>query len=1206
MLLPESIDKSFRYNTPQELINLKEAHQDLIKSVSIENSTIQMVFQEKEKSVETELQFNHSAIVKTQCNCRGYGECVHQKVAKLYLKEHFIDKILPTLTVRNSADPFAINVNINEEELNALLHAPIEYSWRGTQIESVEENNLVLKINGHQTQKVEFQISENQAITKCSCQENFVDLCPHQHAVLIANIRNGENLLKIASANGLKELRKNTLVQYGLPENTNFDDFFEITSDKLKIFYKPHKSGSGLQPIKAFRTNLHFEKFESAPNPISSSADKEFILSYFFSYEQGRRVNYALDSYKGKMSKTTMPKSLKRAHPTDLVYCIADDIDHELMNRMSKYGNYFELMNEKTSWFFSSVIRLLRVYSDIFPLLATRNRVFLAENENNLSKAVPVQVSVDPVKLHFEFSEDEHYLNLRKIMTINGEIIKKYEKIDALLIRIDDTLHTFASPQDVQADYKMDGEEVLRVVKKDFNDFFTDYILPISKEFKIDYALKSREVKNIGLIADKKCIYLTEDKNTIQFKPTVLYNNGEEINALSENDICKKKGNNLLVYTVDKDFHQEYASFLRSLHPNFANQNHKDFLMLNFSDFDVSWFADFYEKMNQESIEIYGFNELKHFKYSPHKPTLRTTIASKQDWFEVDVEIKFGNETISLKDLQKSIANRNRYVRLGDGSMGLLPEEWLEKLANYSKHGEVSKGKLQISKFKFSILDDLFDNIDDKTIIKELAEKKKKLAEFSNIEKTKIPSQIKATLRDYQKEGYNWLNFLDNYKWGGILADDMGLGKTLQIITFLQQQASSNKLPNLIVVPTSLIFNWKNELEKFAPKLKIHFHYGNSRTSETEIFKDFNLIITTYGTMLNDIEVLQQARFNYVILDESQSIKNPSSKRYKAACLLKSTNRIAMTGTPIENNTFDLYAQMNFLNPGFLGNQETFKRNYATPIDKDRNKKVAIELQKMIKPFILRRMKEQVATELPPKVEDYLYCEMEAEQTKVYEAFRQKYRDYLVKKFDADGFAKSKLYVLEGLTKLRQICDSPSLLSDDQTYTSESVKIKELMRHIKEKTSNHKMLLFSQFVKMLRLVETELKNNGISYEYLDGQCTQEQRENSVNHFQNDESCRVFLISLKAGGSGLNLTKADYVYIIDPWWNPAVENQAIDRCYRIGQEKHIIAYRMICKDTVEEKIVNIQNRKKQVSNELIVTDENVVKQLSQEDILDLFS
>ncbi len=1206
MLLSESIEKDFRYAS-QEVENAKKQFEVVFKSISADNSILAVLVQDAKNSYEVEIHFNYSAVVKMQCSCKAYSECVHQKLGKLYLQTYFTEQILPKLSVRNSSDPFPIDINLTETDLKNLFHATPEGSWyRAAHIKSLQENHLTLKTEGYNSQIVEFQINDNQAVTICSCREDYVGLCPHQHAAILSIIRNETNLWEIVSTEGLKKLRKDTLIQYGLPPDTDFNEFFELTFEKLHIFYKPHKLGTGLQPIKAFRTLLHFDKFEAVVTKVSSHWEKDFVLCYFFCYESGDRVNFALDTYKGKTARTAVPKSLKRANLSDLVNCTADDTDHDLMSQLFKYANYLEIKHDKSDWFFKSLTNLWQIYTQVFPLLSTRKYVFLAESENYLSKAEAVQVSVDPVKLHFEFTEDAHYLNLRKIMTIKGERVKEYEKVDPLLVRIGDILHTFASPQDIQADYKMQGEEVLRVVKEDFDNFFEDYVLPITQEFKIEYDLKSREVKTIGLIPDKKCIYLTENANTIQFKPTVLYNNGEEISALAENDICKKKNKDILIYSVDTEFHQEYISFLRSLHPNFATQSRRDFFVLNYSDFDVSWFADFYEKMNQASVEIYGFNELKHFKYSPHKPTLRTSVSSNQDWFEVDVEVKFGTETLSLKDLQKSIANRSRYVRLGDGSMGLLPEEWLGKLASYYKHGEVSKGKLQISKFKFSILEEIFENLDDTKLVKELAEKKQKLAEFSNIENTQIPTEIKATLRDYQKAGYNWLNFLDTYQWGGILADDMGLGKTLQIITFLQKQASLKKSPNLIVLPTSLLFNWKNELEKFAPTLRIYFHYGNNRSLELDNFKNFDLIITTYGTMLHDIEALQQVKFNYVILDESQSIKNPSSKRYKAACLLKATNRIAMTGTPIENNTFDLYAQMNFLNPGFLGNQETFKRNYANPIDKDRDKKAAAELQKMITPFILRRMKQQVATELPPKVEDYLYCEMEAEQTKVYEAFRQKYRDYLVEKFDAEGFAKSKLYVLEGLTKLRQICDSPLLLSDAENYTSESVKIKELMRHIKEKTSNHKMLLFSQFVKMLRLVETELKNSGVSYEYLDGQCTQAQREASVNHFQNDESCRVFLISLKAGGSGLNLTKADYVYIIDPWWNPAVENQAIDRCYRIGQEKHIIAYRMICKDTVEEKIVNIQTRKKQIATELITTDENVVKELSQEDILDLFS
>jgi SNF2 family DNA or RNA helicase len=313
-----------------------------------------------------------------------------------------------------------------------------------------------------------------------------------------------------------------------------------------------------------------------------------------------------------------------------------------------------------------------------------------------------------------------------------------------------------------------------------------------------------------------------------------------------------------------------------------------------------------------------------------------------------------------------------------------------------------------------------------------------------------------------------------------------------------------------------------------------------------------------------------------------------------------------MTGTPIENNTFDLFAQMHFVNPGFLGTTKSFKEQYSQPIDRDANPERAAELRQLIKPFILRRTKEQVATELPPKMEDILYCTMEKEQRKVYDAYRNKYRDLLLGKIDEEGMEKSKIYIIEGLMKLRQICDSPLLLPGEENYGSASIKIEELLRNIEEKTGNHKIVVFSQFVSMLGLIKKELDKDLVSYEYLDGKSSKKARQQSVDHFQTDESCRVFLISLKAGGTGLNLTAADYVFLVDPWWNPAVEEQAIDRTYRIGQDKKVFAYRMICKDTIEEKIMNYQKKKKAIAADIIQAEESFMKQLTSADIKDLFS
>lgn len=320
--------------------------------------------------------------------------------------------------------------------------------------------------------------------------------------------------------------------------------------------------------------------------------------------------------------------------------------------------------------------------------------------------------------------------------------------------------------------------------------------------------------------------------------------------------------------------------------------------------------------------------------------------------------------------------------------------------------------------------------------------------------------------------------------------------------------------------------------------------------------------------------------------------------------LFEAQNRFALTGTPVENSSADLYALMSFVNPGFFGTLKMFKSN-LTAKGNAQDAQRAATLFKMTKPFILRRTKNQVATDLPPKTEMTLWCEMEPAQRKIYDLYRKRYKEYLNDKIDDIGLANSKLYVLEGLMKLRQICNSPVLIKDAPVFNEPPCKITALMEHILEQTVEHKLLVFSAFTGMLGLIKTELEQQGIAYAYLDGKTPINKRKTATKDFQENEACRVFLISLKAGGTGLNLTAADYVYIVDPWWNPAAEAQAIDRCYRIGQDKHVMAYRMICKDTLEEKILEIQQKKKDLAGELIPTDEGVLKSLGKEELLRLF-
>ncbi|RYF80914.1 MAG: DEAD/DEAH box helicase, partial [Chitinophagaceae bacterium] len=378
------------------------------------------------------------------------------------------------------------------------------------------------------------------------------------------------------------------------------------------------------------------------------------------------------------------------------------------------------------------------------------------------------------------------------------------------------------------------------------------------------------------------------------------------------------------------------------------------------------------------------------------------------------------------------------------------------------------------------------------------------------------------------------------------------------------------------------------------------------RSRQLDELLKHHVIITTYGTLRSDIKLFTQMKFDYVILDESQAIKNPTSKVTKAASLLNAKNRLCMSGTPLQNNTFDIYAQMNFLNPGMLGSVEFFRQEFAIPIDKFGEREQKDHLKKILYPFILRRTKEQVAKDLPDKTEMILFCEMEDEQRKIYDAYRNDFRAKIMGTIEEQGIQRSQLTILQGLMKLRQICDSPAILNEEEKFPNHSIKLDELAREITENIGDHKALVFSQFLGMLALIRAKLEELGIKYEYFDGSTSAPDREKAIQAFQNDEETRVFLISLKAGGVGLNLTAADYVYIVDPWWNPAVEQQAIDRTHRIGQTKNIFAYRMICKDTIEDKIMQLQEKKRALAKDLIADDTSFVKALSKEDVEYLFS
>jgi non-specific serine/threonine protein kinase len=611
--------------------------------------------------------------------------------------------------------------------------------------------------------------------------------------------------------------------------------------------------------------------------------------------------------------------------------------------------------------------------------------------------------------------------------------------------------------------------------------------------------------------------------------------------------------------------------------------------------------------MKESEVPVVGFEELKNYRFNTAKPQTRIHISNGVDWFDAKVDIVFGEQKVTIEDIKKALNNKQQFVQLNDGTLGILPEAWLQKYSLLFRVGEGKQNQLRLSKYHLSVIDELYNNIDETEVMIKLEEKYERLRSFNRINEVDPPKDLSSILRPYQVAGYHWLNYLNEVGWGGILADDMGLGKTVQALSCLQLfKEKAKKMKALVVCPTTLMFNWENEIKKFTPKLTYKIHHGGERERDKKLFDNFDVIITTYGTLRSDIKFMAETEFDYVVLDESQAIKNPQSKVTKAACLLNAKHRVCMSGTPLQNNTFDIYAQMNFLNPGMLGSVEYFRNEFATPIDKFGEREHKDHLKKLLYPFILRRTKEQVAKDLPAKTETILFCEMEEEQRNIYDAYRNDYRDKILGVIKEQGIDKSQLTILQGLMKLRQICDSPAIMNEKEQMPNVSVKLDELTREITENIGHHKALIFSQFLGMLGLIRQRLTELGVKFEYFDGSTSATDREKAIQSFQNDDEVRIFLISLKAGGVGLNLTAADYVYIVDPWWNPAVEQQAIDRTHRIGQTKNIFAYRMICKDTIEDKILQLQEKKRSLARDLVADDTGFVKTLTREDVEYLFS
>lgn len=855
--------------------------------------------------------------------------------------------------------------------------------------------------------------------------------------------------------------------------------------------------------------------------------------------------------------------------------------------------------------------------------------IFIMGNDGNpLWKPVSWEPEKATIRFHFIRNED----NTHYFPTIRHKMQKlDFQYKNAFLI-CEDPAWLVLDGHLYHFEGNVDGKKIKPFLAKKFiaipgqveEQYYGRFVAPLIASY--DVVARGFEIRNVSSVP-KTILTISEYSTSNPKKSTVLFQDSEDVEVLEEedNDVTfelsfqyagfsfhydsfahassvhmEKKGNEYFFNKVKRNIETE-GQHVRTLKDMGLNIRNGKVQMPKSEAF--GWLQGNAIALDESGISVRQ-NTADAKRYFLGYSSLDISIQEGRDWFDINAKVRFGEFEIPFIQLRNYILNRKKEFLLPSGEIAVIPEWWFTKYSEFFSFTESSHDdddQLRLRMHHLALVQELKD---DNLATAVISRKLENLRNFQQIEPAEAPNHFQGILRPYQKTGYDWLRFLKQYRFGGCLADDMGLGKTVQTLALLQSEKEGGAdRPSILIMPTSLLYNWQLEASKFTPDLRVLLYTGTNREKDTAQFDHYDLILTSYGIIRLDIDLMEDYRFNYVILDESQAIKNPSSIITKAVRRLNSAHRLVLTGTPIENNTLDLWSQMSFVNPGLLGSQTFFRDEFQVPIEKKGDEEKTKRLYNLIKPFILRRLKSQVATDLPEKVESIQYCDMSGEQEKAYEEAKAYYRNLILQSIDSEGMSKSQLVVLQGLTRLRQLANHPVMV--DPEYAHDSGKFEDVLYKLQTVMSeDHKILIFSQYIKHLDLFRHYLDEKEINYAYLDG--ATRDRQEQVESFQNDENIKIFLISLKAGGLGLNLTAADYVFILDPWWNPAIEAQAVDRAHRIGQDRTVFTYKFITKNSVEEKILALQRSKKQLADDLISSEEGFIKSLTREDVLNLLS
>lgn len=857
--------------------------------------------------------------------------------------------------------------------------------------------------------------------------------------------------------------------------------------------------------------------------------------------------------------------------------------------------------------------------------------VFYRDTKNVVYKSDQVIIEPEPAEIVFNFKKLPGETHYYQTISHNGSNINLNDRDGFILtndpcwLMLDQKLYHFRQDVDGKKLRMFFDKEFILVPGKHEKKYYATFVKKCIRNFPVNtegFSVKKPEPEKIPVLTldvdfqGLPGLMLGFDYSGTIISPTEP--NKKIVSFSFESGLPE-----FMVYNRDLKWEKKISGFLethglRRIHENvYLNGNSREKYEL------VSWINQHTGALNQQNFRLQ--QELQDITYFTGKVEMTVKFDEKNDWFDVHAVAKFGDDfEIPVIQLRKYLLNGIREFKLPDGRIAILPEEWFNKYSDLVSFGEKNKDKVRVKKMHI----DLVRQSMKQTIKISRSFYEGSISGDKAPVKTEIPEGINATLRSYQEEGYRWLSFLRNHNLGGCLADDMGLGKTLQTLAVIVkhlsdrqsqtedkntepatgqmdlfteiERAESRGNPSLVVMPASLIHNWQNEILKFTPYIRYLTYTGPHRFELADRIPEAQLVLTTYGTIRNDYRELEKIPFDYVILDESQVIKNPASKVARAIYRLDAKHRLTLSGTPIENSLTDLWSQMHFLNPGLLGELKFFKRYFATPIEKNNDEEKQQKLHLLIKPFLLRRTKTQVEKELPELSEEYVYCDMSAEQTEVYNEEKISVRNFILNNIEQQGIANSAIVMLQALTRLRQLANHPALVED--SWNHGSGKFDEVIRNLDTLISEgHKVLVFSSFVKHLEVFTRHFDENNRKYSLLTGQSRK--RAAIIKEFQTDPERNVFFISLKAGGVGLNLTEAEYVFILDPWWNPQVETQAVSRAHRIGQTRHVFAYRFITLGTIEEKILRLQQKKSDLADLFIRTD-NPLREMSVEAIRDL--